>query len=328
MKELKTTTTKPKSGLRMNKQFYIILICFIIASIFWLLLALSHDYPSTLTLPVSYVNLPGKKVVMNEMPSQISVQFKTSGFKIISFSLQKNHQPVEVDVASSLHKTIFNSDVFAISTQSFLNDFSKELGKEVTITGFQPDSIIFNFSDIVTKKIPVVLSLDVSFEKQYDSTGSPEIFPKEIEVSGPPAIIAKLKSIRTENIKLENLKGSVKRKVKLLGNRFLSYNIDQIEFAISVEKFTEGSAQIEVRPVNVRIGYSLKTFPDKIKVLYLVALSQYNKVEDSMFEAVVDASNLEERQTTKLEVNMVSSPSFIRITNLEPEKVDYILRKQ
>ena len=81
----------------MNKQFYIIFICFIISTIFWLLLALSHDYPATLTLPVKYLNLPGKKVVINEMPSEISVQIKASGFKIISFGFQKDRPPVNVD---------------------------------------------------------------------------------------------------------------------------------------------------------------------------------------------------------------------------------------
>lgn len=328
MKELKTAPSKPANRLRMNKQFYIILICFSISSVFWLLLALSHEYPSKITLPVKYMNLPGKKVVMNEMPANISVQFKTSGFKIISFGFQKNHPPVEVDVASSLSVLSLNSEVLALPTQTFLEDFSKELGNDVTITGFLPDSIIFNFSDIITKKIPVILSLQLSFEKQYDTTGSPEISPSEIEVSGPPSIVQKLKYVRTENIKLENVKGPVNMKARLIGSRLLSFNNDHIEFRIPVEKFTEGSADVEINPVNVRSGYSLKTFPEKVKVLYLVALSQYNKVEDSMFDAVIDANNLKEKQTSKLDVNVITSPSFVRITKLEPDKVDYILRKQ
>lgn len=328
MKEPKTALSKPVNKLRMNKQFYIILICFFISSVFWLLLALSHDYPSKITLPVKYINLPGKKVVMNEMPANISVQFKTSGFKIISFGFQKNHSPVEVDVASSLSVSSLNSEVLAIPTQTFLEDFSKELGNDVSITGFQPDSIIFSFSDIITKKIPVVLSLQLSFEKQYDTTGSPEIFPVEIEVSGPPSIVQKLKSIRTENVKLENVKTPVKMKAKLIGSRLLSFDKDFIEIKIPVEKFTEGSADVEINPVNVRFGYTLKTFPEKVKILYLVALSQYNKVEYSMFDAVIDANNLKEKQTSKLDVSVITSPSFVRITKLEPDKVDYILRKQ
>lgn len=328
MKEQKSAPFKPLFGIRMNKQFSVIFICFAISCVFWLLLALSHEYPYTLTLPVKYINLPGKKVVMNEIPSQISVKLKTSGFKIISFSFQKNHKAVEVDVASShLNKPLY-SEILAISTQTFLDDFSRELGKDVSIIGFQPDSIILNFSDIITKRFPVILSLYISFEKQFDSTGSPEIIPREIDVSGPPSLIEKLKGIYTEKVKLENLKGNVKMNIKLLKNRLLTYNVDQIEFTIPVEKFTEGSANIDIHPVKVREGYSLKTFPDKVKVLYQVALSQYNNVENSMFDAIVDAGHINDKQTSKLEVKMKTSPSFIRITTLVPEKVDYILRKQ
>jgi hypothetical protein len=95
-----------------------------------------------------------------------------------------------------------------------------------------------------------------------------------------------------------------------------------------VEKFTEEIEEIEVHPINVQPGYSLKTFPDKVKVRFLVSLSNYNKVDASMFDAVVEADETDMKKRSKLEVRLISSPTFIRITRLEPEKVDYILRKQ
>ena len=145
------------------------------------MLAISGEYPTTLTIPVKYVNMPGKKIVMNDLPSHISVQLKTSGFKILSFGFDKEPAPVEVDVASNVQGN-FNSDVISIATKLFLPDFSKELGNDVVITGFQPDSIVFNFSDLITKTLPVILPLKVSFEKQYDSTGSVIINPPMITI--------------------------------------------------------------------------------------------------------------------------------------------------
>lgn len=326
--DLKVSPAKQTGRLRINKQFYVISLCFIISAIFWLLIALSRDYSTKLTFPVKYINLPGKKVVMNEMPTEISVIIKATGFKIMSYSFQDKQKEVEVDIASSLRSFSFSREVLSIPTNSFLVDFSKELGKGVTITGFQPDSIVFNFSDIVTKRIPVVLELQAGFEKQFDTSGSPRINPSTIEVSGPPFLVDKLNSITTEKIKFENLKETAKGKVKLVRNRLLSYDKDEVEYTIPVEKFTEGFVEVNIRPVNVREGYSLKTFPDVVKVRYLVALSNYNKVSSSMFDAVVNAGGLNEKNTTKMKVSLVSNPSFVRVTILEPEKVDYILRKQ
>ncbi len=328
MIEQKAAPPKLSGGLKMNKQLYVILICFLISMAFWLLLALSHDYPASLSFPVEYKNLPGRKVLMNEMPKEISIQVKTTGFRLISYGFQKSNPVVEIDVASSLRPPATGTDIIAIPTRTFLSDFAKELGKDVTITGFSPDSIVFNFSDIVTRSIPVILSLKASYEKQYDSTGSPKVYPPFIQVSGPPALISRLNSIQTESVKLENLKETVRRKVKLVENRLLTYSQNEVEFVLPVEKYTEGVSEIEVHPVNVRDGFSLKTFPDKIKVRYLVALSQYSKVDNSMFDAVVDGSELDVKRPSKLGVSIITSPSFVRVTMLEPEKVDYILRKQ
>jgi hypothetical protein len=312
----------------MNKQLYVILICFFISLSFWLLLALSHNYPTSITFPVKYVNLPGKKVLMNEMPSEIAIRVNASGFKIISFGFSKVREPVEIDIANSIKKTLEGPGLVSIPTQTFLSDFSGELGKDVSVIGFAPDSIVFNFSDIVTKNVPVLLSIKASYEKQYDSTGSPRIFPPMVEVSGPPQLIEKLNNITTETIKLDNLKETVRMKAKLIENRLLSYNVKEVEFVLPVEKYTEGIMPVEIHPVNVMDGYSLKTFPDKVNVRYLVALSHYSKVDNSMFDVVVDASSLEKKQSSKLNVNLITSPPFVRVTILEPEKVDYILRKQ
>lgn len=328
MKDLTTGSTKVKSRLRMNKRVSVILICFMISTVFWLLIALSHDYSSTLTFPVNYSNLPGKKVVMNDLPSKITVRLSASGFRLITFGFKKEMKPVDVDVASSLMNTSINTDLLALPTQNFVTDFSKELGSDVKITGFQPDSIIFNFSDLTTKRIPVQLNMVAGFQKQYDSTGAPDIAPSVIEVSGPPSLVEKLTSVQTEKIVFDNLKTTVKKKVKLIGNRLLSYNVNEVEVTIPVEKFTEGSATINVKPVNVTTGYSLKTFPDKVKVRYLVALSRYNKVDPSMFDIVVDAGDLDERHPLKLDVKLITNPSFVKITSFEPDKVEYILRKQ
>lgn len=328
MKDLITGPVSTPIRQRINKRLYVVLLCFFISAIFWLLIALSHDYPTTLIFPIQYVNLPGKKVVMNDLPAKIAVQLKASGFKIMLFGFKDEQDPVQVDVSSSLRTSLIHTDVLSLPTQSFLLDFSRKLGKEITITGFQPDSIVFNFSDLITKKVPVIPAYSATFEKQYDSTGVASVNPREIDVSGPPSIISELQSVSTESIKLENLKGTVKQKVKLIKNKLLSYNVNEVELTLQVEKFTEGSVEIEIHPVNKTTGYSLKTFPDKVKVRYLVSLSAYNNVDPSMFDAVVDASEMEKKNQTKLKVQLMTSPSYVRITMIEPEKVDYILRKQ
>jgi YbbR domain-containing protein len=314
--------------LKLNRRFYIVLICFSIASVFWLLLALSHEYPASIYFPVSYTNPPGNKIVTNELPREITVHVKTSGFKIISYYFQRDKDSVQVDITASFGSSQVLPELFSISTTSFQSDFSKELGKEVSISGFSPDSIIFNFSDVVTRKVPVVLSLTADFEKQYDTTGKPVLTPSEVEVTGPFNVVDTLKEVRTEQIVLSNLKETVTMKTQLVSGRFLSYSTNEIKVSLPVEKFTEGTVEVEIKAMNAGPGLSLKTFPDKVLIRYQVALSQYNNVEQSMFVAVADAAKIKEKELSKLEVELIEKPGFVRNIILEPSKVDYIIRKQ
>jgi len=328
MNEQNQGIAKKPLRLRMNRRLSIILVCFLISTIFWLLIALSENYLTTVTLPVKYVNFPGKKVVMNDLPSRITVQLKTSGFRIMSWEFQGDRKPIEIDVASSLQNFQASAEVLSLPTQSFLQDFSRELGKEISISGFQPDSIVFNFSDLMTKKVPVQLLFKASYERQFDTTGPPVLTPALIEVSGPPSMVDSLDIVETEKVSLSNLKAAATGKVKLKGSKLLTYNVDEVSYMLPVEKFTEGTVDVEVNPVNVGTGFSIRTFPDHVKVRYLVALSNYNKIEASMFDAVVDATNLEHKQVPKLHVQLVTHPGMVRISGIEPEKVDYILRKK
>ena len=319
----------PAGRLKLKRRLTVIMICFFIATIFWLLISLSHDYPTALTFPITYRNLPGKKVVVNDLPETITVQVKTSGFKILSYDFQKQKKAIEVDVAGKLKSNEqFLGDVLAIPMSSFTPDFTRQLGNEIDILSYEPDSIVFNFSDRIQKKLPVKLDANISFEKQYDSSARVTIIPDSIMVSGPPSILGTMNYVQTEKLKIESVKSTIQQTVKIPSSKLLTFSAESVTVKIPVEKFTEGRTEVMIHPMNVAGGFSLKTFPDKITIRYQVALSRYNDVHPGQFDAVVDAGKLEEQTLDKLPVQLITVPPFIRAIFIEPEKVDYILRKK
>ena len=86
--------------------------------------------------------------------------------------------------------------------------------------------------------------------------------------------------------------------------------------------------EVPVHAVDIPAGYVLKTFPDKITVRYQVALSRYNAVTPESFNAVVDGIKANDLKGSKMNVKLVKVPPFIKSVSIEPERVDYILRKQ
>ncbi len=318
----------PQTKLRFNRRFSVVVICFAISALFWFLKAMSRDYSSRIVIPVTYSNLPGKKVVVNDLPKEISVNIKTTGFKIISFGLRRKQKEINIDVATKMKSVAVSSGLLAFATKTFIADFNEQLGKEVTVTGFDPDSIVFNFKDRVTKSIPIHLDLKATYERQFDTTSAPFSVPSYVEVSGPSSILQNLKSVKTELIEIGPLKTTYKTKVRLVKNNLLTYDVSTVDVTIPVEKFTEGIVEIPVNPINVSKGFTLKTFPERVKIRYVTALSNFNKVSPAMFDAIVDATDLEKSHPEKMSVQLIIQPDFVRSATVEPERVDYILRKQ
>ena len=311
-----------------NRKFYIVLVCFFIASVFWLLIALSRNYSATISLPVTYSNFPSRKVIVNDLPDKVAVKINTSGFKIIALSLRKSEDVVNIDIAQGLSNSGSLSDALAIPTRYFLQDFARSLGVNIDVTGFAPDSIVFLFKDKVSKKVPVRLDLSFTLEKQFDTVGTPATIPDSILVSGPPSHISKIKEIVTEAIRLKKVNGTMIKPVKLILPSMITSSSEFVKLNLAVEEFTEGVLELPVRVLDVPSGFIIHTYPEKVKLRYQVPLSRYKEIDQQQFDVLAEASVLPSSAITVLPLRLALMPANARNFLLEPSEVEYILRKK
>ena len=117
-------------------------------------------------------------------------------------------------------------------------------------------------------------------------------------------------------------------KVKIRELPYVECSTPEVLFFVPVEKFTEGSVEIPVRAANVRNDLLLRTFPDKVKVRFLVPLSKYSLVKPGLFEAIVNAAEIGDGGTSRLQVTVMVAPAYVRDVAVEPERVEFILRKK
>lgn len=314
--------------LKFNKRIQVILVCLFVSIVFWFLIAISKTYTDKFIFPVRYVNFPDQRIVVNDLPKTIALSVKTSGFRILSYRFSKEQEPVVVDVGASLKGSMeMKNDMISVPSKELAEDFSQQLGSDYTITGFTPDSILFSFSNKISKRVPVILQSQISLEKQFDTTGSALLDPDSVTISGPAASIAEVDYVYTSLLQLSNVKASVRTTVSLVTHHLVTADVEHVTVLIPVEKFTEGTTEVPVHAINVAAGYTLKTFPDKVMVNYRVSLSKFNDVRPEMFDAVVDAARLPDERTKQLKVKMETVPFFVRSVTIEPDRTDYILHK-
>jgi hypothetical protein len=180
---------------------------------------------------------------------------------------------------------------------------------------------------MVHKKVPVKLDLTLNFEKQYLLYDSIKYFPDSVIVSGSPQTLDTLRYVTTTKKEFEKLKESQSFSLGFTKSKNIKYTVhpEMVKVNFSVEKYTDGTIEVPVSIGNS--GVNLKLFPDKVNVTYLVAMKDYKSITPDMFSATVNAVKLQEHKDNKLKVEISKVPSFLKITRVEPEKVEYIIVK-
>ena len=107
----------------------------------------------------------------------------------------------------------------------------------------------------------------------------------------------------------------------------VEFSTKKVVVKVPVEKFTEGTLELPVEVLNLPEQYVIKTFPEKVKITYLVGLSNYEKVNADQF-SLLAYFDKKDANASSLKLKLVKFPEVVRNPKIETDKVEYILRKR
>jgi YbbR domain-containing protein len=267
---------------------------------------------------------------VNEPDSIYIVHLKTKGFRIFSNILFYKPGIISIDVASFLKKKKGSKTEFFIATSDLTQIVGGQIGYTNNITAISPDTVYFRMEKLYSKKVLVKANINVSFASQYQLSGAIECEPKYVKVSGTKEVIDTIKFIETAEKNLVNINSNLNISIDFAKQYYeakLKMEPAQEKIFVPVDKFTEDTLNIQVTMVNNANKYIVKTFPEQIKLTFLVSLGNYRKVKTDMFSAEVDISKAIAEKQNKLKVEIAKCPPFVKIEKVEPEKIEYILIK-
>ena len=302
----------------------------LIAIFFWLMIALTKNYTSSLNYPVTYINLPEDKVVVNELPKNLRLDVFANGFKLIEYHLRFSKEPVIIDYQGDYNRTTSDDGTeMIISTSSLINMIDPQLGSDLDVIDIRPRIIHLYFSERISKKIPVRPDFEITLARQHQLSDTITIQPDSVTISGPAALINNFQFAETEKLVLKDLQEDYSQLVAIKRTEAADVSIDpnQIRVYINIEKFTEGQQEISLETINLNTEYTVRLIPDKVRIKYLVGLSRYESITPEMFRAVVDLNNIEKEPKTNLKVEITKSPAFVQVVDVQPARIDYILRR-
>jgi len=316
------------TGLRNN--IYVFLICLVIAAFIWILIKLSKEYTEILVFPVSYTNIPAGKLIANDPDTTLTLHLKSKGFRILSNKKFFKPHAINVDIGSYIRKKKNSSTDYYILSVELNSTVGDQIHYPNEVISISPDTLHFRLEKVYSKKVPVKLMTTISFSQQYELADSVKYDPDSVLISGPHAAIDSINFIETVPKVLSNL-NSNQTLVLSFNPKYNLFKVttsaSSVKILIPVDKFTEATIELPILIINNDNNYIVRTFPEKVKVTYLVSLANFKNVKPTMFSAVSDISKAMLSKSKKLKVEVIKYPSYVRIQKIQPEKIEFILLK-
>ena len=301
-------------------QFSSIVFFVTIATLFWLLIKLSANYTVTEPLTINIKDAPADLVIIDGS-QKLKVTLSTSGFELLNYYFKPASRR-KVDI--SLEEVPLHKD--SESTYSFSISYAKEkvanyLTIEPNEVSFDESRISINMEQLDSIRVKVQPNIDMTYEKQYNRHGKIQIKPDSVTIYGPKNKLATIDNIYTESISLKNVNSNIDINVPLHIDEMLKTNNKEVNIKINVEKYTEAIANVKI---NNNFNKKLRLFPDKVKVRYIVSLTDYNIIKDNSFIISIDTADIS-TENNFLPIYLIDYPSNTRITSIEPKEVEYII---
>ena len=315
--------------IKLNQKILTFLFFLLLSVIFWLLNALDQDYTTVITYPVHYSNFPKNKVLIGDVPNRLSLNVSAHGYTLLRFKLNSRKIPIIFDVrSSSLYKVPGESSTtYYVLTRLARDRIATQLGSNIQVHDILPDTLYFQFAEVVTKMVAVEPSVKISLSKQFMIKGGITAEPDSIKISGPNIVIDTINKVFTKLTEVNDVNSTVKRTVSLEDINKVSFARKRVTIVIPVEKFTEGNMKIPVHVINQPDSIDLKLFPSTVKVSYIVPLSDFTKVKPSQFNFTIDYNDIRASSENKPRINLEKYPDFISSVQFSPKTLDYIIEK-
>ena len=309
--------------LLLGKKVGTFLICLGIASLLWVVHALNRNYKYTIQVPVKFLNLPSNKLIVGELPEKLDVEIKTSGLKLLFISLKKNYNEVIVDF--NLMKNNAKSQAYSINNVYF--NLRNSINFDVELIKIRPDTLFFSINKSNSKLLPVKANLKVNCLPGYSIISKPTITPAYVTVTGDSMALQKMDTVYTYFLNLKDVHQNFTSPMQLKKPyTSINYNVKDVQLSFNVDKLIESSIKIPVHIMNNVDNETVKLLPGYVTVKYLVAMKDYESINENSFKAVVNFEHIKEKQKN-LQVEIIRTPSEVKIIKVSPGTISYLIYK-
>lgn len=319
---LRYFTLKLKSFF-LSKDVLSFLVFLFLSAAFWFVNTLNKEREQTLNIPIEYRGFSKDLMFVEKLPQYLRVNVKDLGINLWKYVGNKPG-PVVINFNQKVNET----GIFEVSYSDLLSGVSEKLFTTTSIELISPEIISSKYIRLHSKVIPVELNSNITLADQFMLSRPIEIVPSEIKVYGPKSLIENMKTVKTEELLIEQLKDTFALQVQLKPIESVSYSVDQITVRASAEMFTEKIAYLPVQIINNPEELSIISFPAEIKTIFNIAVSKFKFFENNDIQLVIDFNEIRKGDATKKRLKIINNKPYITNIRIQPEEVEFLLEEK
>jgi len=312
---LKAGQDEEYNPMARREQVVVFLVAFILAMALWAMVNLSRNYSISMNLPVQVAGIPSDKSLSEPLPEAITVSISGDGWKLVS--MYNNPPVISLDITSEGEINLFDQVRDQMNTLP-----------DVSISKVQPSIISVQLEDKQSKKIPVRLFADITYQPRYDRIGLPEIEPDSVIITGSSSQIEAIDAwIIEDTLSMDNVREDFSVKVPINNqNQLVELSASEITYSENVAEFTEGETTVFIRTRGLPRGRSITYNPSSVVIRYSVPISEYSEVQDIRpYEAYVPYRKILEDSTGFVtpDIELKATRFNIRLKSFQPRTIAY-----
>lgn len=307
----------------VNKEFLIFLFFLIVSGLFWLVITMTETYEREFSVPLRLVNVPKDVVVTSEVDDTIKVAVRDKGYILLAYKYNLTSKPISIDYRHYAQK----DEKGTVSTSELQKLIYQQMYKPSRIIGMKPDRLVYYYTRGKSKTVPLRLNGKiVTGQSHYVSK---IVFsPERVDVYARKSLLDSIHYAFTENMIISNLTDTVVKIVdlkKIPGAKFVP---SEVKVTIYPDILTEAHVEVPITAVNMPAGKTLRTFPSRVKVLFVTGVGNVRNISASQFRVEADYQDIEAHPSEKCSLSIVGTPQGVRNPHLEISEVDYLIETQ
>ena len=292
-----------------------------VSSIFWLFNTANKISVHDVELPFQIENIPDSVMFISDPPRKINVSIRETGIN----ALFKKKSKISIRFSDY----DMGSGVFKINLMQLSAIVREKYSRESMINSILPDSISLRYVDPRrdVKRVPIVLDFVARPNMQYELVGNISLSCDSVLVYGERDELSDVNEVYTYHVEEINLTDTLYRRVAISPIKNVRIEPREANVVVPVEKLIKKVRLIPVVVKNKPDNINVVTFPNFVKVSYLVPKSQYNN-SDKRISAIVDYNDiLYSPKANKVEVRIGEVPMIYKNVSLDTDSVEYIIER-